>query len=230
MVKITFIGQSSFTLESGGKTVLLDPFITGNPVAKVSADSVNPTTILISHAHGDHLGDTVAIAKRTSAEVVTMVETAEYLSGKGVEKLQAGNFGGTLKFDGGTAKFVPAWHTSSFTEDGKKVASGIPAGFIIRFGGKTIYFAGDTALFGDMALIGEEGIDLAILPIGDHYTMGPSDAIRAAKFIKPKYVLPCHYNTFPMIEQDVSKFKTNLEAQTDAVAVVLNPGESYELA
>ena len=162
MVKITFIGQSSFTFESGGKTVLLDPFITGNPVAKITADSVNPTTILISHAHGDHLGDTVAIAKRSGAEVITQVEIAEYLSSKGLQKLQPGNFGGTLKFDGGTAKFVPAWHTSSFTEEGKKVASGIPSGFVIRFGEKTIYFAGDTALFGDMALIGDEGIDLAI--------------------------------------------------------------------
>lgn len=229
MVKLDYIGQSAFTLEANGKTVLLDPFVTGNPVATISADSLNPTTILISHAHGDHLGDAVAIAKRTGCAVITLVEIAEYLSEKGVENLQPGNFGGTVAFDGGTAKFVPAWHTSSFTDDGQKVAIGIPAGFIIRFGGKTIYFAGDTALFGDMKLIGEEGIDLAILPIGDHYTMGPADAIRAARLVGATFVLPCHYNTFPLIQQDAAKFKADLEAQTESKGIVLSPGASYDL-
>lgn len=229
MVKLDYIGQSAFTLEANGKTVLLDPFVTGNPVATISADSLNPTTILISHAHGDHLGDAVAIAKRTGCVVITLVEIAEYLSEKGVENLQPGNFGGTVAFDGGTAKFVPAWHTSSFTEDGQKVAIGIPAGFIIRFGGKTIYFSGDTALFGDMKLIGEEGIDLAILPIGDNYTMGPTDAIRAAKLVGATFVLPCHYNTFPLIQQDAAKFKADLEAQTESKGIVLSPGASYDL-
>jgi len=229
MIKLDYIGQSAFTLEANGKTVLLDPFVTGNPVATISADSLNPTTILISHAHGDHLGDAVAIAKRTGCVVITLVEIAEYLSEKGVENLQPGNFGGTVAFDGGTAKFVPAWHTSSFTEDGQKVAIGIPAGFIIRFGGKTIYFSGDTALFGDMKLIGEEGIDLAILPIGDNYTMGPTDAIRAAKLVGATFVLPCHYNTFPLIQQDAAKFKADLEAQTESKGIVLSPGASYDL-
>ena len=230
MVKITFIGQSAFTLRADGKTVLIDPFVTGNPVATITADSLSPNTILVSHAHGDHLGDTVEIAKRTGAAVIAQVEIAEYLHGKGLEKVQPGNFGGTLAFDGGTAKFVPAWHTSSFTEEGKKVAIGIPSGFVIRFGGKTIYFAGDTALFSDMKLIGEEGIDLAILPIGDNYTMGPADAIRAAKLIDAKYVIPCHYNTFPLIAQDGEAFKKGLEAQTDSTAVLLEPGDSYDLA
>ncbi len=229
MIKLDYIGQSAFTLEANGKTVLLDPFVTGNPVATISADSLNPTTILISHAHGDHLGDAVAIAKRTGCVVITLVEIAEYLSEKGVENLQPGNFGGTVAFDGGTAKFVPAWHTSSFTDDGQKVAIGIPAGFIIRFGGKTIYFAGDTALFGDMKLIGEEGIDLAILPIGDNYTMGPADAIRAARLVGATFVLPCHYNTFPLIQQDAAKFKADLEAQTESKGIVLSPGASYDL-
>lgn len=229
MVKITFIGQASFTFEADGNTVLTDPFIDGNPVATVSADSLNPNTILISHAHGDHIADVVSIAKRTAATVIAIVEIAEYLHGKGVENVKPGNFGGTLSFEGGSAKFVPAWHTSSFTDDDAKVAISIPAGFIIRFGGKSIYFAGDTGLFGDMKLIGEEGIDLAILPIGDNYTMGPVDAVRAAKLIGAKQVIPCHYNTFPLIQQDPQAFKADLEAQTDCVAVVLNPGESYDL-
>jgi L-ascorbate metabolism protein UlaG (beta-lactamase superfamily) len=227
-VKITFIGQSAFTFEADGKTVLTDPFIDGNPVATVKADSINPTTILISHAHGDHVGDVVSIAKRTGATVITIVEIAEYLHGKGVENIKPGNFGGTLSFDGGSAKFVPAWHTSSFTDDGKKVAISIPAGFIIRFGGKAIYFAGDTGLFGDMKLIGEEGIDLAILPIGDNYTMGPADAVRAAKLIGARHVIPCHYNTFPLIAQDPEKFKADLEANTTSIGKVLAPGESWD--
>lgn len=227
-MKITFIGQSAFTFEADGKTVLTDPFIDGNPVATVKADTLNPTTILISHAHGDHVGDVVSIAKRTGAGVIAIVEIAEYLHGKGVENIKAGNFGGTIAFDGGTAKFVPAWHTSSFTDDGKKVAISIPAGFIIRFGGKSIYFAGDTGLFGDMKLIGEEGIDLAILPIGDNYTMGPADAVRAAKLIGARHVIPCHYNTFPLIAQDPEKFSADLEANTTSIGVVLAPGESWD--
>lgn len=230
MVKITFLGQSAFTFEADGRTVLTDPFISGNPVATIDAASLSPTTILVSHAHGDHLGDVVSIAKRTGATVITIVEIAEYLHGKGLENVQAGNFGGTLAFDGGSAKFVPAWHTSSFTDDGKKVAISIPCGFIIRFGGKTIYFAGDTALFGDMKLIGEEGIDLAILPIGGHYTMDPSDAVRAANLIGAKHVIPCHYNTFPAIAQDPNAFKRDLESRSGSTGVILSPGQSFDLA
>lgn len=228
-MKITFIGQSAFTFEAEGKTILTDPFVDGNPVATVKADSLNPTTILLSHSHGDHLGNIVSIAKRSGATVITIVEIAEYLSGKGMEKIKAGNFGGTIAFDGGSAKFVPAWHTSTFTEDGKKVAIANPAGFIIRFGGKTTYFAGDTCLFGDMKLIGEEGIDLAILPIGDNFTMGPADAVRAAKLIGAQHVIPCHYNTFPLIAQDPEKFKAELEANTTSIGVVLAPGQSWDL-
>jgi L-ascorbate metabolism protein UlaG (beta-lactamase superfamily) len=229
MVKITFIGQAAFLFEANGQTVLTDPFIDGNPAATIAADSLNPNTILISHAHGDHLGNVLSIAQRTGAAVITIVEIAEYLHGKGLKNVNAGNFGGTIAFEGGSAKFVPAWHTSSFTEDGKKVAISIPAGFIIRFGGKAIYFAGDTALFGDMKLIGEEGIDLAILPIGGHYTMDPGDAVRAAKLVGAKFVIPGHYNTFPAIQQDPQAFKADLEARTGSKGVVLAPGESFEL-
>ncbi len=227
-MKITYIGHSAFALEADGASVLIDPFITGNPVATVSPDEFAPQTILITHAHNDHVGDSVSIAKRTGAAVIATAELAGYLGSQGVENAVGANHGGTVKFQGGTAKFVPAWHTSSFSTPGGDVAPGVPAGFVVRFGGRTMYFAGDTCLFGDMALIGDEGIDLAVLPIGDHYTMGPADALRAVRFVNPAFVIPCHYNTFPPIQQDGLEFKRKVETETTARCLLLNPGESSE--
>lgn len=230
-LKITWHGQSAFSLEADGKSILIDPFISGNPVSTTDSSTLNPTTILLSHAHNDHVGDTVEIAKRSGATVIATFELANYIQSQGVENVIGGNHGGTVAFDGGTTKFTPAWHTSSYqTPDGKVVAPGIPAGHVIRFGGKTIYFAGDTALFLDMQLTGEEGLDVAILPIGDHFTMGPKDALKAAKMLKAGTVIPCHYNTFPPIRQDASQFKSDVEAQTASQVVVLQPGESTELS
>lgn len=229
-VTITWYGHGTFGLEADGKQVIVDPFFTGNPACNTSPDDVNPSTILITHAHNDHVGDAVSIAKRTGAKIVTINELAGVLKSKGVSDAVGGNFGGTIAFDGGTAKIVPAWHSSTYNDDdGNVVAPGIPAGLVVRFGGKTIYFAGDTGLFGDMVLIGEEGLDLAVLPIGDHFTMGPADAIRAAKFLNAKAVTPGHYNTFPMIEQDGEKFITDIEAQTSSKGILLQPGESTEI-
>lgn len=228
-VTLTWYGHGTFGLESDGKQVIIDPFFTGNPACNTSPDAVNPSTILITHAHNDHVGDAVSIAERTGAKIITVNELANYLGTKGVETVGA-NHGGTVQFDGGSAKFTQAWHSSSYNdEDGNVVANGIPAGLIVRFGGKTIYFAGDTGLFGDMALIGEEGLDLAVLPIGDHFTMGPDDAVRAAKFLKAKAVTPGHYNTFPLIEQDAAKFLANVEAEAGSRGVLLQPGESTEV-
>ncbi len=227
MATITYIGHSAFILESEGYVVAVDPFITGNPTATISADDVNPTTILITHAHNDHVGDAVALAERTGAGIITTVELANFLSKKGVNATGM-NFGGTTNFDGGTVKITPAWHSSSYTDGDQVVANGIPAGMLVTFAGKKIYFAGDTCLFLDMQLIGEAGLDLAVLPIGDFYTMGPEDALRAAKFLRPKAVLPCHYNTFPPIKQDGEAWGKTLEEQTSAKAVVLKPGESWE--
>lgn len=228
-VKITWHGQSAFSLEADGKTVLLDPFISGNPVTTTDASTLNPTTILLSHAHNDHVGDTVEIAKRSGATVIATHELANWIGSQGVENANGGNHGGTIAFAGGTAKFTPAWHTSSYTDaDGNVVAPGVPAGFIIRFGGKTIYAAGDTALFLDMQLIGEEHPDIALLPIGDHFTMGPDDAFRAITLIRPGVVVPIHYNTFPPIKQDAEKFRQRVESETASRVLVLQPGETHE--
>jgi L-ascorbate metabolism protein UlaG (beta-lactamase superfamily) len=227
MAKIAFIGHSAFSVEADGKQILVDPFISGNPVCGHKPEDFNPSTILITHAHNDHVGDTVPIAKRSGATVITLVELADYLEQQGVSAIGA-NHGGTVEFDGGSVKFVPAWHSSTFTLPDGVVAPGVPAGLVVRFDGQTIYFAGDTALFSDMKLIGEEGIDIAILPIGDHFTMGPADAVKAVKFIEPKTVIPCHCNTFDLLKQDCDAFKQRVESETSAKVVVLDPGQSYE--
>jgi L-ascorbate metabolism protein UlaG (beta-lactamase superfamily) len=227
MTRLTYIGHSAFFLESGGKSVLIDPFISGNPTATVGPDAFSPQTILLTHAHNDHVGDSVAIAKRTGATVIATFELGTYLQRQGVNANPA-NHGGTVAFDGGTTKFVPAWHTSSYSVGDAFVAPGVPAGHVVRFGGLTIYFAGDTCLFGDMKLIGEEGLDVAVIPIGDHFTMGPADAVRAVRLLEPKFVVPCHYNTFPPIKQDAVRFKQMVEEQTSARCLPLKPGESHE--
>ncbi|MGH2561416.1 MAG: metal-dependent hydrolase [Thermomicrobiales bacterium] len=225
MTTMTYLGHSAFLVEAADKGILVDPFLTGNPKAARSADDLSPSTILLTHAHSDHVGDTVAIARRTGATVIATFELATWLSQQGVENAIGGNHGGTIAFDGGTTKFVPAWHTSTYGET--FLAPGVPAGLVVRVGGKTIYFAGDTCLFGDMKLIGEEELDVAVLPIGDHFTMGPVDAVRAVKFLNPKIVIPCHYNTFPPIQQDPQAFKQQVDTQTGATCVVLAPGESH---
>jgi L-ascorbate metabolism protein UlaG (beta-lactamase superfamily) len=225
-VRITYLGHAAFLIEADGKSVAIDPFISGNPAATISADEIAPQTILLTHAHGDHVGDTVAIAKRTGATVIATFELGTFLGKQGIKTIPA-NHGGTVAFDGGTTKFVPAWHTSSYTDD--FLAPGVPAGHVVRFGGKTVYFAGDTCLFGDMALIGDEGLDVAVIPIGDHFTMGPADAVKAARLLRAGLVIPCHYNTFPPIKQDAQAFKRLVEEQTESRCLPLAPGESHEL-
>ncbi len=229
MPTLTYLGHAAFLLEGDGNTVAIDPYLTGNPTASHRPEQISPQTILLTHAHNDHVGDTVAIAKRTGATVIATNELGLWLGSQGVEDAIGANHGGTVAFEGGTVKFTPAWHTSSYDHDGTRVAYGVPAGLVVRFGGKTIYFAGDTCLFGDMRLIGEEGLDVAVLPIGDHFTMGPADAVRAAEFLNAPTVIPCHYNTFPPIRQDEQAFKRLLEERTSARCVILQPGESHEL-
>ena len=229
MPTLTFLGHAAFLLEGDGKTVAVDPYLSGNPRASHSPDEIQPQTILLTHAHNDHVGDTVAIAKRTGAKVIATNELGVWLKGQGAENAVGANHGGTVAFDGGTVKFVPAWHTSSYNDGGTFVAPGIPAGLVVRFGGRTVYFAGDTCLFGDMRLIGEEGLDVAVLPIGDHFTMGPADAVRAAEFLGAGTVIPCNYNTFPPIRQDEQAFKRLLEERTSSRCVILQPGESHDL-
>ncbi len=217
MVKVKYLGHAAFLLE-GEKRILIDPFISGNPSASYEEkDLENIDLILVTHAHGDHLGDTVEIAKRNGCKVVTIYEIAEYLKGKGVNAVGM-NFGPTV-IDGIEIVMVPAVHSSTF--EGKTM--GNPAGFIIKLGEKRVYHAGDTAVFYDMKLYAElYPIDIALLPIGGHFTMDVNQANKAIELIKPKYVIPMHYNTWPLIEADPSKLK-------GSEIIVLKPGEEKEI-
>lgn len=228
MTTLTYLGHSAFQIDDGSTTVLIDPFLRGNPAATLSPDDFSPATILVTHAHNDHLGDTVEIARRAGSQVIATYEIAEWVSSQGVERTIGGNTGGTVPFTGGSAKFVPAFHTSSYSMNGQRVAIGLPTGIVVRFGGKTIYFAGDTGLFSDMKLIGEESLDVAVVPIGDYFTMGPVDALRAVSFLSPALVIPCHYNTFPPIRQDAGDYAVQVEARTTAKCTALAPGESID--
>jgi L-ascorbate metabolism protein UlaG (beta-lactamase superfamily) len=227
-VEIRFLGQSCFELKSGDTTVLTDPFLTGNPLAAATADEVEPDVILLTHGHGDHLGDTVDIAKRTGATVVAIVELAAEIQGDGVENVLDPNYGGTVRFDWGWVKLVPAWHTAV----SPKGTSHMPAGLLIHIGDRLVYHLGDTALFSDIELIAKRGdkVDLALVPIGGHYTMDRFDAVTAVGMIEPQQVIPCHYNTFPPIEADAQAFKQDVQQAGFSEVVILDPGQSHRVA
>jgi L-ascorbate metabolism protein UlaG (beta-lactamase superfamily) len=225
-MQIRFLGHAAFALEHDGKTILVDPFLSGNPKAAATADEVAADAIFLTHGHGDHLGDTVAIAKRTGATVVAIVELAGELTEAGLENVMDPNIGGTVDLGWASVRLTPAWHTS--TTPGGTVNT--PAGLVIEFGDKRVYFAGDTALFSDLALPAKRGhIDLAVIPIGGHYTMDRFDAVVAADLIKADQIIPCHYDTFPPIETDAQAFKSDVQNAGHAEVIVLDPGETHEL-
>ena len=219
---IRFLGHACFELTDGDTRILIDPFLTGNPKAAVGPDDVDPTHIFLTHGHDDHWGDIVGIAKRTGAQCVAIVELAGELANEGVENVADPNIGGTIEFDGAWVRLVPAWHTGG--------RPGAPAGLVVGLGGKVVYHLGDTGLFSDLQLVKQrDDVDVALMPIGGHYTMDRHDAVAAAELIGARQVIPCHYNTFPPIETDVQAFKSDVESKTSSEVVVLEPGETHSV-
>ncbi|MGO3115967.1 metal-dependent hydrolase [Enterococcus pseudoavium] len=227
-MKITYHSHSVLSIVmANGQKLLFDPFITGNALTDLKAEEVTADWILVTHGHSDHIGDLIPIAKRNDATVISIVEICSFAEQNGVQKTHGMNIGGKFDFPFGRVKMVPAQHSSGYEVDGQMIYMGEPAGFILQAEGKTLYHAGDTAEFGDMALLGEAfEIDLAFLPIGDNFTMGPQDAASAAKRLKAKQVVPIHYNTFPVIEQDPDAF---VQLLPEKVGKVMAVGETIEI-
>ncbi len=222
MLKLTYLSHSSFMLSDGEYTIVIDPFVNGNQNAPVAIDSIKPDFIVLTHAHGDHLGDAIQIAKDNDSMIVAVNELANYVASQGV-KAHNMHIGGAWNFPFGRLKFTIAHHGSS-TPDG--LYMGEPAGVVITMGGKTVYHAGDTGIFLDMKLIGElNPIDVYMAPIGDNFTMGVDDAVKSVEFVNPKLAIPMHYNTFPIIEADPNVFKSKVES-LNKEARVMDFGES----
>lgn len=225
-LKLTWYGHATLGLETGGYQLLVDPFFSDNPASPVSADSVAADFILVTHGHGDHVGDTVQIAKRTGAIAISNFEIASWLGNQGINS-HGQHLGGGFMHPFGYLKLTLALHGSALP-DGSY--GGNPAGFLLTtHDGEKVYMAGDTGLFGDMRLIGEEGLDLAVIPIGDNFTMGPEDALRAVKMLQPKHVVPIHFNTWDLINQDPRDWSRRVQAETDTRVQVLKPGETFSL-
>ena len=223
---VTWLGHGTFSIETSGKTIIIDPFFTGNPAATTTADAVHPDALIISHGHADHIGDAVDIAARTGCLVIANFEIVEWLKKQGVENLHPQHIGGAHQHEFGVVKLTIAHHGSALP-DGSN--GGNPCGILMRLADGTLYHACDTGLFYDMKLIGEEGIDLAILPIGDNFTMGPEDALRAVNLIHPRRVIPNHFGTWPVIEQDAHAWSNLVNQKTDTKCLVLETGESVNL-
>jgi L-ascorbate metabolism protein UlaG (beta-lactamase superfamily) len=222
-LELRYLGHSAVYLSDGKTRIVIDPFLSGNPTASLKADELEVDYILVTHAHGDHWGDSLALAQKGAA-IIGTAEIGYYAEKKGAKAIPM-NIGGKLRTEWGSLKLTPAWHSSSFPDG---TYGGMPTGMILEIGGMKIYHAGDTALFSDMSLIGRQGIDLACIPIGDHFTMGPDDALQALELIRPKAVLPIHYNTFPPIVQDGEAF-ANRAKLLGVEGRALKPGEVWSL-
>ena len=225
MVKFSYYGHAAFLLDDGTNRVLVDPFLTGNPTASIAANEAACDFILLTHAHGDHLGDAPSIAARTGAAIVAIPEVISVCEGQACAEIKSHpmNIGGSLDLPFGKVRMTFAQHSAG-------VAGGIACGFVIYIGGKVIYYSGDTALFSDMQLIGrKDAIDYAVLPIGDNYTMGLEDAAMAAQWLNASHVIPIHYDTWPVIAQEVNHYKEVTEAMTRARVNIVAPGETIEL-
>ncbi len=221
-IQLTWYGHAALGLKTDGFHLLVDPFFSGNPAASITAAQLEADYILVTHGHGDHVGDTVALAKRTGATVIANYEICNWLESKGVAKTHGQHLGGGFHHPFGYLKLTHAEHGSAMP-DGSY--GGNPCGFLLTTpAGAKIYLAGDTGLFGDMRLLGEEGLDLAVLPIGDNFTMGPQDALRAVKLLSPRRVVPIHFNTFGVIQQDAAAWANQVRAETGAEVQVLTPG------
>jgi L-ascorbate metabolism protein UlaG (beta-lactamase superfamily) len=227
-VKITWLGHSAFLFEAEHK-LLIDPFISGNPLAPCSPEELNPDIIAVTHGHRDHLGDTIEIGKRTGCRIISVHEVANYIKSKGVFAEGMGK-GGTVNIEGIKLTMTEALHSSSIDASGFSFDGGSPAGFVIQINGHSIYHAGDTGVFGDMQLIGElYNPEVALLPIGDRFTMGIKEAIKAVELLRPKIAIPMHYNTFDVISQDPEKFKRAVESKTNTKVTIMKPGDTIEL-
>lgn len=221
-MELQFIGHSAFYIKTGESGILIDPYINGNPLADFDYREHNITDILLTHAHADHLGDAIPISKKTGATITAIVELANYCEKKGA-KSQGSNIGGRVKFPWGDIRLLNAVHSSS-TPDGEYV--GPPTSIFLEIEGKKIFHAGDTSLHSDLKMIGDfYRPDVAILPVGDFYTMGVDEAVMATKWLYPEIVIPMHFNTFDVISTDVVKFKKKVEVDTNAECIVLNPND-----
>jgi L-ascorbate metabolism protein UlaG (beta-lactamase superfamily) len=225
MVQVRFLGHSCVSVTDGYHRLIIDPFLTGNPVAAVKAEEIEVEYILVTHGHVDHIGDAVPIAIRTGATIIANYELAA-LCGKFGAKVHPMHIGGSHKFDFGRVKLTIAHHGGGYGEDAS-IYTGPPVGMLISIGDRVIYHPGDTGLFYDMKLIGEMNpIDLAFLPIGDNFTMGIDDAVKAAEFLRPKTVVPFHYDTFPLIAAGAEEFAQKVQGSR---VVILKPGDTLEL-